>query len=146
LIGDGDAKSLKNLELDHLTLSLLITSQFKVFATLQWSLFTVFALSAFHTQYDLFGSFSLLPENRLGLTTETLLFSVVTSSTLSAFTLFRLFVLCYFMQFVAFALLAKRTTLFWYIHHLHDFYSYFSSNHSYQPSIKRQMIMLPLHS
>lgn len=48
-----------SLELDHLSLSLLITSQLEMFATSQWSLFAVFAVSAFHTQHNLLGGLGL---------------------------------------------------------------------------------------
>lgn len=58
----------------------------------------------------------LLPEDGLGLTTETLLFPVVTSSALSVATLLGLLVLRYLVQLVHLALLAESATLFWYIH------------------------------
>lgn len=48
-----------NLELNHLTLAFLVTSQLEMFATLQWGLLAVFAICAFHTQHNLFGSLSL---------------------------------------------------------------------------------------
>lgn len=41
-----------SLELDHLSLSLLVTSQFEMFATLQWSLLAVLAFCALHSQND----------------------------------------------------------------------------------------------
>lgn len=47
------------LELDHLSLALLVTSQFEVLATFKRRLFTVFALSAFHTKYDFLGGLCL---------------------------------------------------------------------------------------
>src|SRR5512143_903585 len=86
-----------------------------MFATLQGGLFTVFAFSAFHTQDNLFGSFSLLSEDGLSLTTNTLLFSVVTTSTLGTFALLGFLVLGDFVQFVALALLTEGATLFWYV-------------------------------
>lgn len=58
----------------------------------------------------------LLPEDGLGLTTETLLFSVVTSSALSTFTLLGLLVLRYLVQLVDLALFAEGATLLRYIH------------------------------
>lgn len=58
----------------------------------------------------------LLSEDRLGLTTKTLLFSVVTTSTLGTLTLLGLLVLSDFVQFVALALLAEGATLFWYVY------------------------------
>lgn len=136
-----------DLELNHLTLAFLITTQFEMLATLQWCLFTVFAFSTFHTEYNFFCCLGLkrtkivnknivnfgnqmiysnliicaldiylLSEDGLSLTTETLLFSVVTTSTLSCLTFLRFLVLCHFMQFVAFAFFAESAALFWYIH------------------------------
>lgn len=58
----------------------------------------------------------LLPEDGLSLTTKTLLFSVVTTSTLGTLTLLGLLVLGDFVQFVALALLAEGATLFWYVY------------------------------
>lgn len=49
----------QNLELDHLSLAFLVTAQFEMFASLQWSLLAVFALSAFHAEYNLFGCLGL---------------------------------------------------------------------------------------
>lgn len=40
------------LELDHLTLALLVAAQFEMLATLQWSLLAVLALSTLHTKND----------------------------------------------------------------------------------------------
>lgn len=57
----------------------------------------------------------LLPENRLSLTTKSLLFTIVTTSSLSGFTFLGLFVLRHFMQFVALAFFAKSATLFRYV-------------------------------
>lgn len=58
----------------------------------------------------------LLPEDGLGLTTETLLFSVVTSSALSTLALLGLLVLRYLVQLVHLALFAESAALFRYIH------------------------------
>lgn len=107
-----------NLELNHLTLAFLVSSKFEMFASLQRDLFAVFTFRAFHTQYNFLGGLGLLPEDGLRLTTETLLFPVVTSSTLGSVTFLRLFVLCYLMEFVYLAFFAKGTTLFRYVHHL----------------------------
>lgn len=109
-----------DLELNHLSLPLFVTSQLEMFATLQWCLLAVLAFGALHTQHNLFSGLSLLSEDRLGLTTETLLFSVVTTSALSTFTLLRLLVLCHLVWLVALALLAKGASLFRHIHHLDD--------------------------
>jgi hypothetical protein len=101
-----------SLELDHLSLSLLVASQLEMFATSQWSLFTILAIRAFHTQDDFLGclclkeeydrefccldciaSCYLLSEDRLGLSTETLLFTIVTTTTLGSVTFLGLLVL-----------------------------------------------------
>jgi len=57
----------------------------------------------------------LFPEDRLRLTTKTLLFAVVTSSALRGMPFLTLLVLCHFVSLVYFALFAKGTTLFRYI-------------------------------
>lgn len=138
-----------HLELDHLSLAFLVTSQFEVLATFQRRLFAVFALGAFHTKYDFLGGLSLktttkkykkislsfifdvlrnlstmcgfwiaylLSEDRFGLTSETLLFTVVTTTSLGCWAFLGLLVLCHFVQLVALAFLAECATLFWYIH------------------------------
>ena len=67
-----------NLELDHLPLPLLVSSQLEVLGPLDGHLETVLARATLQTKDQLLGSLGLLTQNRLGLTTETLLFSVVT--------------------------------------------------------------------
>lgn len=132
------------LELNHLSLAFLVTSQFEMLATLQWLLFTVLAFSTFHTEHDFLGGLGLkanlenvrlafppttewccrrapfdpylLSEDGFGLTSETLLFSVVTTSALGCGALLGLLVLCHFVQFVDLALLAEGLTLLWYVH------------------------------
>ena len=64
------------------TLCLLVSSQFEVLATLQSHVRTVFACRAFQTQDDLLGGLCFLVENWLGLTTITLLFSIITTLSL----------------------------------------------------------------
>lgn len=49
----------KHLELDHLSLPLLVSTQFEMFATLQGGLLAIFAICAFHTEYDFLGGLSL---------------------------------------------------------------------------------------
>ena len=51
-------------------------------AALQGQLHLVFALLAFHTEHDLLGGLGLLLEDGLGLTSKTLLLSVVTTLSL----------------------------------------------------------------
>ena len=48
-----------SLELDHLSLSLLVATQLEMFATSQWSLLAVFAFGAFHTQHNFLGCLGL---------------------------------------------------------------------------------------
>lgn len=70
------------LELESLSLLLLITTKFEVLASLQCELELSLALGAFETENDLLGGLSLLVENLLGLTTITSLLTVVSSLTL----------------------------------------------------------------
>jgi hypothetical protein len=70
------------LELESLSLLLLITTKFEVLASLQCELELGLALGAFETENDLLGGLSLLVENLLGLTTITTLLTVVSSLTL----------------------------------------------------------------
>merc|ERR1712189_28201 len=73
---------MKRLELDHNVLALAVTAQFKVLASLDDQKLLL-RLGAFQTEDDLFGGLSLLTEDGFCLTTETGLFSVVTTLTLS---------------------------------------------------------------
>ena len=47
------------LELDHLSFALFVTSQFKMFGTLDRDLHTPLAIGALQTQHQLFGRFGL---------------------------------------------------------------------------------------
>lgn len=69
-------------ELQSLTLLLFLTTQFEVLTSLQSQLGLGLASDTFQSQHDLFGGLGLLVENWLGLTTETGLFTVITSLTL----------------------------------------------------------------
>lgn len=62
------------------------------------------------------GKYYLLTEDWFCLTAETLLFAVITSSTLGCMTFLRLFVLCYFVWLMNFAFLAKGSPLLRYVH------------------------------
>lgn len=70
------------LELNHLPLPLLVSSQLKVLASLQSNLGTELAVGAFQPQDDLLGSLGLLSEDRLGLAAISLLFPVITTPSL----------------------------------------------------------------
>ena len=104
------------LELDHLSLALLVASQLEVLAALQGSLLAVLALCALHTQHNLLGGLGLLPEDGLSLATESLLLAVVTTTTLGGAALLGLFVLGHLVQFVAPALLAEGLALLGNVH------------------------------
>ena len=86
--------------------------------SLKRDLFPVFALRAFHPQDNFLRGFCLLSEYRFGLAAETLLFTVVTPSTLRRVSFLALFVLCNFMRLVHLALLAESAPLFRYVNHL----------------------------
>lgn len=75
--------TISSLELQSLTLLLLLTTQFEVLTSLQSQLSSGLASNTFQSQDDLLGGLSLLVENWLGLTTEPGLFTVITSLTLS---------------------------------------------------------------
>lgn len=58
----------------------------------------------------------LLTENRLGLTTETLLLTIVTTTTLGRAAFLGFLVLCHLMQFVALAFFAECAALLGHVH------------------------------
>lgn len=114
-----------------------------MFATLDGSLLAELAFGALHTQNDLLGGLGLeeeykkntklifiisrhldiqcggsylLSENRLGLTSETLLLTIVTTTSLGGAALLGLLVLCDLVQLVAFALFAESAALFRHVH------------------------------
>lgn len=99
-------------------LPFLISTDFKVFAPLDWVLGYMFAALALQPQHNLFCSFSLLVENRLSLPTIPWLFPIVTALALHSQTIFPLFVLSYLMQGVlsAFLRLAVCLLCLWNIH------------------------------
>lgn len=100
-----------NLELNHLTLPLFVATQFEVLAPLQRDLLSVFTFRALHPQHNFFSCFCLLSEDGLGLTAETLLFAVVTSSALRGMSLLAFFVLRHLVSLVYLAFFAKGTSL-----------------------------------
>merc|ERR1719490_543464 len=81
------------LELDHLSLPLLVASQLEVLRPLQRHLDAPLALLALHAQHDLLRRLGLLPEDGLRLSAESLLLPVVTPPALSEFGLLGLLVL-----------------------------------------------------
>ena len=108
-----------NLELDHLSLSLLVTTQLKMLASFQWNLFSELAFTALHSQHNLLCSLCFLVMNGSSLTTKTWLFPFVTSLSFGKSSLLCSFVLCHLMKgvFTAFGSFAKRFPCFWNVHH-----------------------------
>jgi len=104
------------LELNHLSLPLLVSSKFEMFAALQRDLLADFAFSTLHPQHDFLGSLSLLPEDGFCLTTITLLLSVVTTTALGSGAFLRLFVLRNFVVLVGLAFFAVGTATLRYVH------------------------------
>ena len=106
------------LELDHLSLPLLVATDLEVFAPLNRQLFTILALRALHPEYDLLSGLGLLPEDGFGLPTKAALFSVVSSSALSERRLLALLVLGHLMDSVFAALaLAVSAPRLRHVHH-----------------------------
>jgi hypothetical protein len=70
------------LELQSLSLLLLVSSELEVLASLQRQLVLGLARSAFQSQNNLLGGLSLFVENLFGLTSVTSLLSVVSSLSL----------------------------------------------------------------
>lgn len=123
------------LELDHLSLALLVTAQLEMLATSQRRLLAVFAFCALHTQDNFLGGLRLkvernvvsficalessaawsylLSEDGFGLATEALLFTIVATTTLSSVTFLGLLVLWNLVNAMSIALAAVRATLFW---------------------------------
>ena len=65
------------LELDHLTLPLLLPAKLKVLGPLDGHLVLPLAHRALHPEHQLLGGLSLLPQDRLRLTPKTLLLAIV---------------------------------------------------------------------
>merc|ERR1719490_232449 len=80
------------LELDHLSLPLLVASQLEVLRSLQRHLDAPLALRALHTQHVL-RRLGLFPQDGFGLSAESLLLPVITPSPLSKFGLLGFLVL-----------------------------------------------------
>lgn len=120
LLGDGIYTG--RLELDHLSLALLVTANLEVLAALDGQLLAVLAFRALHTQHNLLCRLGLFPEDRLGLTTISPLLTVVTTLALGVQGILALLVLCHFVQGVLLALpLAESPPLFGHVHHFATF-------------------------
>ena len=107
------------LKLDHLSLSLLVSSQLEMFASLQGDLFSELALTTLHSQHNLLRGLGFLVMNRPGLTTKTLLFTFVTSLSFGKCSLLSSFVLGHLVKgvFSALGTFAKSFSSFWDIDH-----------------------------
>ena len=81
------------LELDHLSLALLLSSQLEMFGSLDGDLVLPLACRALEPQDQLLGGLCLLPQDGLGLTSETLLLTIVPTPTLGLLGLSGLLVL-----------------------------------------------------
>jgi len=74
--------SWSNLKLDHLILSLLVTTKLEVLASLDNQKLLLLGFGALKTEHNLFGGLGLLVEDGFGLTTISGLFAIVTTLTL----------------------------------------------------------------
>ena len=108
---------LTGLELNHLSLPLLVSSELKVLGPLDGHLETMLACTALQTKYQLLGSLGLLTQNRLGLTTKTLLFSVVTPFALGEDRLLGLLVLGHLELLMLVAMRTVGPAGFWDVDH-----------------------------
>lgn len=109
------------LELDHLSLPLLVATDLEVLATLDGDLLAGLAVAALHTKHNLFGRLRLLTQNGLRLATETLLLAIVTTTALGGARLLALLVLRHLVQRVLLALaLAEGASSLRYVNHGHN--------------------------
>merc|ERR1711915_438851 len=81
------------LELDHLSLALPFSSQLEMLGSLDGTLVLPLALGALESQHQLLSGLGLLPQDGLGLTSESLLLTVVPAPALGLLRLGGLLVL-----------------------------------------------------
>jgi hypothetical protein len=95
----------------------LLTTELEVFASLQGNLFFCLAHRALHSKCNLLCGLGLLFEHGFCLTTETFLFSIVSSLALSEEGRLACLVLGHFVECVLFAffVFAIRATSLWYV-------------------------------
>lgn len=131
-----------SLELDDLALSLLVTSQLKVLASLDGhhSLGPAVGLHTLQPQHNLLCGLGLFAENRLGLSTVTGLFSVISPLTLCVEGILSLLVLGNFVKLVSLALLAVGPACLRHIHLNHRFRMYTDQ------VLQSGTFQVPLHS
>lgn len=107
-----------NSELDHLALSLLISSRFKMLTPLNGKhpLRPAVGFHTFKPQYNLFCGLCLFPENWFCLTTIATLLPIVSPISLRVQGLFAFLVLRHFVRLVLAALFAKSSAGFREVH------------------------------
>merc|ERR1712228_434094 len=81
-VSDKAGRQEDGLELDHLSLALLLSPELEVLRSLDRTLVLPLALGALQPQHQLLGGLGLLPQDGLGLTTESLLLAIVPASAL----------------------------------------------------------------
>merc|ERR1719517_87319 len=111
------------LELDHLSLPLLLSSQLEVFGSLDGHLVLPLADRALHPEHQLLGGLRLLPQNGLGLTSKALLLSVVPSPSLGLLGLSRFLVLGHLELAVLVTLGTVSVPSLGHVHHLEEMLS-----------------------
>merc|ERR1719322_632878 len=109
----------EKLKLDHLSLAFLHTSKLKMFGPLDRNLVLPLALKTLNPQHQLLGSLGLLPQDGFGLTSKSLLFTIIPTSSLGLLGLSRFLVLDHLELLVCHALGvgAVGSSHFRYIHH-----------------------------
>merc|ERR1719471_31770 len=115
-----------SLELDHLSLALLLSSQLEMLGSLDGTLVLPLALSALQPQDQLLGGLGLLSQDGLGLTSESLLLTVVPAPALGLLRLGGLLVLGHLHLGVLVALGAVGVTTLGHVHHLEAVIIFFS--------------------
>merc|ERR1711875_86537 len=119
---DGKAvssSSSSTLELEHLSLLLLLASELEMLASLDGDLVLALAISALQSEDDLLGGLGLLSEDGLGLTSVSLLLAIVTPLALGLERVLAFLVLRHLVQRVlsAFGRGAEGTAGLGYVHH-----------------------------
>jgi len=115
----SSSSSLSSLELEHLSLLLLLASELEMLATLDGHLVLALAIGALQTEDDLLGGLGLLSEDGLGLSSVSLLLAIVTPLALGLERVLAFLVLRHLVQRVlsAFGRGAEGTAGLRYVHH-----------------------------
>merc|ERR1719266_3018848 len=114
----GTKGLLGRLELDHLSLPLLLSSQLEVLGPLDGHLVLPLADRALHPEHQLLGGLCLLPQDGLGLTSKALLLAIVPPSALGLLGLSGFLVLGHLEFAVLVALGAVGVSSLGHVHHL----------------------------